>query len=291
MKDERMREQLTSGIFASEGVTRSDRVLHTPGNFAKKYLLYVQEAGTLESLTPHICRRKNLDSYLIFEVLDGKGSITYEDRSYELHPGECIWIDCQQEFTHISSREMPWRLAWIHFNGNCAGEFYSLFRERHDSPVFLPADAGEIRRLLEQVLRGVKEHVKELDIHSLLTQLAAACIRQASEKDMLRDAREYINANFKEQKLPQLLEQRFAVSAGELEALFLDSFGIGLRDYILNRRFNAAKEQLRFSILPVTEVIRESGIGNEDLFYRLFQEYENMCPQEYREKWAQWMKD
>lgn len=291
MTDKRMQGQLTSGMFASEGVTRSDRVLHTPGNFAKKQLLYVQEAGTLESLTPHICRRKNLDSYLIFEVLDGKGSIAYEDKSYELHQGECIWIDCRQEFSHISSREMPWRLAWIHFNGNCAGEFYRLFRERHNLPVFLPADERKIRLLLEQVLHGVKENVPELEVHSLLTQLAAACILQAGEKDLLRDAREYINANFKENGLVRLLEQRFGVSAQELEELFLDRFGIRLGDYILNRRFNAAKEQLRFTILPVAEVIRQSGIGNEELFYRLFQENENMCPQEYREKWAQWMKD
>ena len=291
MMDKTTKKGYVSGIFASEGVTRSDRVLHTPGNFAKKYLLYVQEAGMLESLTPHICRRKNLDSYLIFEVLDGKGSITYEGREYELHQGECIWIDCRQEFAHISSREMPWRLAWIHFNGNCAGEFYGLFRERHDSPVFLPADASRVQRILEQVLYALKENIPELEVHSLLTQLAAACIQQASEKDMLRDAREYINANFKESGLAQLLEQRFGVSEQELEEMFLESFGIGLRDYILSRRFNAAKEQLRFTILPVAEVIRESGIGNEDLFYRLFQEYENMRPQEYREKWAQWMKD
>ncbi len=278
-------------MFASKGVTRSDRVLHTPGSFAKKNLLYVQEAGTLESLIPHICRRKHLDSYLIFEVLCGKGSITYEGKSYEMHQGECIWIDCRKEFAHISSSEMPWRLAWIHFNGNCAGEFYKLFCERHDSPVFVPADAGKIRRILEQVPQAVKDDAAELEIHSLLTQLAVACNQQASEKDLLRDVREYINANFKENRILQLLEQRFGIIWPELEVMFLENYGIGLMDYILNRRFNAAKEQLRFTILPVIEVIKQSGIGNEELFYRLFQEYENMSPQEYREKWAQWMKD
>lgn len=286
-----MTEKSMQGIFASEGVTRSDRILHTPGSFAKKHLLYVQEAGTLESLTPHICRRKDLDSYLIFEVLAGKGSITYEGRSYELHQGEYIWIDCRREFTHISSREMPWKLAWIHFNGSCAGEFYSLFRERHDSPVFLPADACKVQQILEQVPDAVKENVSELEVHSLLTQLIAACMHTAGGKDGIRDVRKYLDANLKENGLEELLEQRFGIPGQELEEMFLESFGIGLRDYILSRRFNAAKEQLRFTILPVAEVVRESGIGDEDLFYRLFREHENMSPQEYRQKWAQWMKD
>lgn len=30
-------------LFSVEGVTSSDRVLHTPGSFAKKNLTYVQE--------------------------------------------------------------------------------------------------------------------------------------------------------------------------------------------------------------------------------------------------------
>ena len=41
------------GIFASEGITKSDRNLYTPSSFAKQNLLYVQEVGKLESLTPH----------------------------------------------------------------------------------------------------------------------------------------------------------------------------------------------------------------------------------------------
>ena len=36
-------------LFSVEGVTSSDRVLHTPGSFAKKNLTYVQETGVLKS--------------------------------------------------------------------------------------------------------------------------------------------------------------------------------------------------------------------------------------------------
>lgn len=286
-----MAEQTIKGIFASKGITKSDRVLHTAGTFAQKYLLYVQEAGILESLVPHICRREHLDSYLIFKVLEGKGTITYEGNTYEIHKGEYIWIDCKPAFEHISSAAEPWKLLWIHFNGNCAGEFYRLFQERNASPVFLPADTSVAQRLLEQVLDAVKSNVSELEVHSLLTQLAVACIRPVDEKGMMKDVREYINANFKESGLVQLLSERFRVSRQEMEEMFSKSFGIGLRDYILSRRFNAAKEQLRFTIHPVEEVIAESGIGNEDLFYQLFREFEGTSPEEYRRNWAQWIKD
>lgn len=44
-------------MFATEGMTSSDRSLHTPGDYAQQNLLYVQEVGRLKSLKPHRCIR------------------------------------------------------------------------------------------------------------------------------------------------------------------------------------------------------------------------------------------
>lgn len=286
-----MTEKMTEGMFATEGITRSNRILHMPGIFAKKYLLYVQEAGVLESLAPHVCRRESLESYLIFQVLEGKGSVTLDGATYELHKGECIWIDCRKKYEHKSDDVQPWKLAWIHFDGNCAKEFYERFRERDRLPAFLPADGAKVRGLLGRIFEAAKENMPELEVHSLLTQLIAACIKPADEKGMLKDVREFVNANYKEKELIRLITERFAVPRQELEQQFEECFGIGLRDYILSRRFHAAKEQMRFTILPMEKVIEESGIRNEDLFYQMFREYENTSPEKYRKNWAQWMKE
>lgn len=278
-------------MFASEGVTKSDRMLHTPGSFAKKNLLYVQEVGTLQSLVPHVCKRDNLDSYLIFEVLDGEGTVTTEGQTIELHTGECVWIDCHNAFEHISSEEHPWKLAWVHFNGVSAREFYELFRERNDVLVFTPLDTREVSQLILTVLEKLRVNASELEVHSLLTQLVVCCAEQKNEKERMEEVREYINLHFKDSELQAALSEYFHMSAEEVNDSFTKSYGIGVRDYILNRRFNAAKELLRFTIQPIAEVIEESGIGNEDLFYQLFKENESMSPEDYRKKWAQWIKD
>lgn len=278
-------------MFASEGVTKSDRMLHTPGTFAKKNLLYVQEVGTLQSLVPHICRRENLDSYLIFEVLDGEGTVTTEGRTIELHTGECVWIDCHKAFEHISSEVHPWKLAWVHFNGVSAREFYELFRERHDVPVFNALDGLEVSKLILTILEKLRVNASELEMHSLLTQLVVGCAEQKDEKNRMEEVREYINVHFREHDLQAVLAEHFHMSTEEMNDNFTKSYGIGVRDYTLNRRFNAAKELLRFTIQPIAEVIEESGIGNEDLFYQLFKENESMSPEDYRKKWAQWIKD
>lgn len=279
------------GMFLSEGVTKSDRMLHTSGTFAKNNLLYVQEVGKLQSLSPHICRRERLDSFLIFEVLEGKGVITFEDKKRELRKNECIWIDCHQPFEHISSEGEPWKLAWVHFNGKCAKEFYELFREKNEDFVFIPLEIKKIQNLIEQILNEVKENASELEIHSLLTQLITECCINKKPKNRSQEIREFINTNYKEEELIEVIESRFKLQRENLEGMFEQNYGIGLREYILNRRFNVAKELLRFTIKPIDNIIIESGIRNEDLFYQLFKEKESISPEEYRKSWAQWIKD
>lgn len=277
-------------MFASEGVTKSDRMLHTPSSFAKNNLLYVQEVGTLQSLKPHVCRRENLDSYLILEVLEGEGSITAEGCTIELHAGDCAWIDCHNMFEHISSELHPWKLAWVHFNGVSAKEFYEVFHERNKIPVFAPEHV-KVSDFIFAILEKARINVSELELHSLLTQLVVCCAEHRSEKERIEEVREYINLHFREDKIQALLTEHFHMSAEELNICFAKSYGINVRDYVLNRRFNAAKELLRFTIQPIEEVMQESGIRNEDLFYQLFRENEAMTPEDYRKKWAQWIKD
>lgn len=283
-------------MFASEGVTKSDRMLHTPGSFAKKNLLYVQEVGTLQSLAPHVCRRENLESYLIFEVLEGEGSITTEGRMVELHAGECVWIDCHNTFEHISSEAYPWKLAWVHFNGVSAKEFYELFRERNEVPVFTMLEPAEVSQLICMILEKLRTNASELEVHSLLTRLVVCCAEHKNEsvrmeKLRMEKVREYINLHYKEVKLQTMMIDHFHMDMDALNDCFVKSYGIGVHEYALNRRFNAAKELLRFTIQPIEEIVKESGIGNEDLFYQLFKENESMSPEDYRKKWAQWIKD
>lgn len=278
-------------MFGTEGIAKSDRMLHTPGAFAKNNLLYVQEVGTLTSLKPHVCRRENVDSYLIFEVEHGEGTLTTEGKTYQLRKGDCIWIDCHNAFEHISSSKKGWNLAWVHFNGAGAKAFYELFREKNVEAVFVTEEAEEVSKAVRNIFQKMSVNASEIEIHVELTRLLAACVEQVSQKDVMAEVREFINVHYQTQDLRKVLADKFEKTVEVLDEEFTKSYGIGLRDYILNRRFNAAKELLRFTIQPISEVIEDSGILNEDLFYQLFKENENMTPEEYRRRWAQWIKD
>ena len=290
------------GFFSTEGIAESDRSIHTPGTFAKQNLLYVQEVGRLQSLRPHKCIRENLDSWLFMIVLKGKGSLDIKGKHYEFGEGDCALIDCEEHYEHISDEEDAWSLAWVHFNGHGAKGYYELFKKCNGGEnVFQGGDISAWDGIIGELLTAQKERNFQAELHcgELLLGLMNRIIDSVSDGDILNseqeklaieELREYLNERFAEREILALLEKDFGEDVKLLGKSFLNKFGISVEEYISSRRFNAAKELLRFSIKPVEEVAKVAGIGDIIVMQQMFRENEGMTAEEYRAKWAQWIR-
>lgn len=289
-------------LFSTSGITDSVRMLHTPGEFARKNLLYVQEVGRLKSLRVHKSQRENLNSYLFFGVESGEGTVFIGSDSYKVREGDCVLINCSNYYAHESSVDKPWELIWVHFNGHGAEEYFRLFMEQNEhKSVFRPGSMKDMKAYIGELMECQKEKDLEAELQSgeILLRLLNSCIlsvmrqkgnQQDRYKEICREIRESVNERYRQANLVAALAEKYEMEEDELDDCFHKTYGITLRDYILNRRFTAAKELLRFTIKPVKEIVDESGIGNDDLFRRLFQDGEGMTAEEYRMKWAQWVK-
>ena len=73
----------------------SKRIINTPSSAAKQTFFYMQETGYLKAIDAARSQRQNLDSYLIAAVVEGNGSLTISDKTYNISKGECFFIDCR----------------------------------------------------------------------------------------------------------------------------------------------------------------------------------------------------
>ena len=87
-------------------IVSSDRVLYTPTSIAKSALLYLQEIGFLQAKQPHTSSRTHLSSYLFFCVNSGSGELEYQDKRHKLTTGDCVFIDCQQPYSHSTDKDL-----------------------------------------------------------------------------------------------------------------------------------------------------------------------------------------
>lgn len=290
-----------NSLFSDESMTKSDRSLHTPGNFAKKNLLYVQEVGRLQSLQPHRCIREKLASFLFMVVLEGRGILEVSDRHYDLQKGNCVLIDCMEHYEHISDKEDAWKLAWVHFNGEAARGYYDLFYRYNGGNVFVVEDVQPWDNMIGNLLDKQKgrDFLAELECGELLLHILNQIIHNVSRMSVLADGseqeiaaavREYLNEHYAEDSVLSGLTGSMTEDINVLCNLFHQFFGIRIDEYINNRRLNEAKEMLRFSIKPVEEIATEVGIGDVGVLQQMFSTNEGMTAEEYRMKWAQWIR-
>lgn len=109
-----MRDSFFEKYKTSE-VTNTRRVINTPSSFIKSNFLYIQEAGYLKSLRPHLSRRSGLSSYLFLIVLSGSGSVSYRDTAgSHLFPASDSPQDAKHPLTRVAARagDCFFRLQW-----------------------------------------------------------------------------------------------------------------------------------------------------------------------------------
>lgn len=289
-------------IYTTVTMTKSERYLHTPGSFARQNLLYVQEVGQLKSLQPHRCVREKLDSFLLLVVLEGKGTLKIGDRQLAVGKGDCAWIDCMGHYEHISDEQDAWKLAWVHFNGKSARAFYELFSKLNKAQsVFHVEDTEEWFEIVKGIMACQREKsiLSELVCGEQIMHLvnkAVKCVADFSvfenggDKPAATEVREFISEQYTEKNVLELVANEFGKSMDEIGTTFRNAYGISIEEYISRRRYNAAKELLRFSVKPMEAVAMESGIGDLISMQQMFIQNDGMSAEEYRKKWAGWIR-
>ena len=294
MKERMKREDLF--VPEKRELTQSKRILYTPSGFARESLIYLQEVGTLTALTAHECKRRGLDSFLVFYVLDGNGKIGYNGVTYELNPGDLVFVDCRRPYWHSTDPEKLWKLSWIHFSGHSMEKIYQKYEERGGVPVWNDVDERAFRDLFDPLYRiadgdsSIRDMQINEQLSKLLTWLMEMAFRGTKDSDGhgkrdLSELREYLEAHFAEKITLDDLSERFFINKFYLTKIFREQFGISVNHYVMQLRITKAKQMLRFTDEKAETIGEMCGFGPLTYFSRAFRKSEGLSPTEYRKKW------
>jgi AraC-like DNA-binding protein len=288
--------------YKTSEVTNTRRVICTPSAFARQHFFYLQEAGYLKNTRPHLSRRKGLDSYLFLIVLSGEGHVSYTlsgtsgesvAQTHPAVPGDCFYLDCTREYSHISSEANPWELLWIHFNGSQAAAYYDYFAERsswHLHPLHLSELIAAIDTILalNETRSENTEILTSQQIVNIFTILSTEQLRETDDsrlKEKLKNIVSYLDGHYTEDISLDRLSQMFFISKYYLSREFKKEYGMTVIQYILSKKITCAKELLRYSNSSIEEIATLSGIGDPSYFNKVFRKLEGCTASEYRKKW------
>lgn len=176
----------------SSSVT-SSRILYTPSTFARTSLLHLQEIGSLQAIHQHTSTRTNLTSFLCFVVLSGEGTLSYEEQTYQLGEGDCVFIDCRKAYSHSTSDNL-WSLQWCHFYAPSLPAVYEKYKERGGLPVFHPADIEPFTTLLTDIydLASSSDYIRDMRINEKLGSLLTLLMEQSWHPESITISRKWL---------------------------------------------------------------------------------------------------
>ena len=273
----------------------SNRILHTPSEFARENLLYLQEIGQVHARQPHISTHPDLASYLFIIVLSGSGRLSYLGEEYKLSRGDCVLINCKNEYFHESSDDL-WTIRWIHFYGPTAPGIYRKYMERGGEVLFHPETMGDFVNCWEKLfeLAASDDHIKDMRINEHLSALCCLLMAESwhpesripgKERQSLLEIQKYLKDHLSEKITLTMLSEKFYVNKYYLTRLFRNEYGLTVGSYLLQTRISHAKELLRFSGLSIEEISERCGITPLYYFSRIFKQVEGISPMDYRKKW------
>lgn len=306
-----MRDSFFEKYKTSE-VTNTRRVINTPSAFTRENFFYIQEAGYLKSLKPHMSRRSGLKSYLFLVVLSGSGKVAYRDtskhmakdsnaahgnthiRSVSAQAGDCFFLDCEGEYTHISSEDDPWELMWIHFYGPQASAYYAYFREQQNWN-FHTNQLAELTTAIQSVIRFHEEPTDDTDLltaQQIVNILTLICTDNSTNDSTdsalsgkLKSVLHYLDEHFTEDISLDSLAEQFFISKYYLSREFKKEYGTTIIQYVLAKKITNAKELLRYSNSSIEEIARLCGIDDASYFNKVFKKMEGCTASEYRKRW------
>lgn len=279
----------------SNDLVKSNRIIYTPSQFAKQSLLYLQETGDLKAKAPHISRRNQLSSYLFFMVLEGHGTMTYQNKTYHLKPHDCIFIDCHKCYEQSSSLDL-WHLKWVHFNGPMMDSLYQKYIERGGQPVFTSEQFEEYISCLDQIFKIADslDYIKDMMLNEQFSHLLSLLMKDSWNPEQAKEASQYDITQIKKfidenvDKKIQLddLANMFFINKFYLTRRFKEKYDTTINAYINQVKITQAKRLLRFSNDSIETIAHSIGIDDANYFSRLFKKIEGTTPGQYRKLWS-----
>ena len=275
---------------------QSSRIIYTPSTFARSSLIHLQETGTLQALYPHKSERRNLNSCLFFTVLSGSGALVYEDRSYNLNLGDCVFIDCRKNYAHSTDDDL-WSLQWCHFYGPNMNAIYQKYQERGGKPVFRSSQLQHYKSILDKLysIANSPDYVRDMRIHEKLSSLLILLMEDAWDEDKstdhtsititdIQEIKEYLDTHFKDKITLAQLSSHFYINKSYMQSLFKDRYGSTINAYLNQVRITYVKQQLRFTDKTI-EVLAEELHIDPPYLSRMFKKIEGISPSAFRQGW------
>ena len=248
------------------------------------------------------------EKFEIYYLLQGERNYFIDQRSYHVKKGDLVLINKNllHKTSTIDQNNPEHERILIQFDQSLfsslaaemkIAELFNIFKKKEN---VLSLNPEQQLWLEEELFNLTAEHKKENTAENLLyikimivellifikrisLKSAAQNLDYPNQKHKnISEIAAYINQNFKKSLSLSQLAAKFNYSSAYLSRAFKEVTGFNFVEYKNNVRIKEASKLLLQSDLSVTEIATEVGYNNITHFGRIFKEFTELSPLEYR---------
>ncbi len=233
------------------------------------------------------------NQYLMHFVTEGKGTYTVRGKEFPVGPGEVFLIYPGEITFYRADTQEPWTYCWIAFHGKEAETITKRCGFTKEVPVIDYAKKeAEKKERVETLLAGLLKEAapkkqSEYALKGYLYLIFDQLEQSENQEDdwgeqYVRKAKDYIAEHFSYDVKIQDVAAYIGIDRTYLYRLFVEYQKQSPHEYLLNLRFQEARNMLRFSDMSVTMIACSCGFKDSSSFCRYFKKTYGISPLAYR---------
>ncbi len=222
----------------------------------------------------------------VYAVFSGHGTIHCNNHSIPMEAGNVYVLPTGTDFSYQCHSDME----KMYFHINLFGySHYDLFQYMTDCAV-LPFDVESLQQTAKWMEQG--DNYAVIQIKTWLYQMVFAALKATNTNighieeysPLVKHTIHYVESHLHSALAASEIAASLQVSPAWLKTQFRKEVGLPLRQYVNDRLFYYAEQQLRLTSRTVVDISNQLGFCDAYYFSRMFSARYGVSPREYRKR-------
>ena len=228
-------------------------------------------------------------------VLNGKGIITMNGKTYHINKGNIFVIMKGIAINYYADNEDPWEYMWVTFDGEKAADYLAYAGFTFDNPVItstIPTATYHpmIEKILDANTLTLANEIRRVGyLYDLLSTMIDAQNSAKGERrydysneTYVEHALQYISLNYSKHIKVNDIANDIGINRSYFTSIFKKAFHVSPQEYLMNYRFQKAAELIKSTNLSIQDISNLVGYENPYNFSKMFKNFHGTSPKNYR---------
>ena len=258
--------------------------------------LYITDIGYYPKASGHFRSRPDgANENVLIYCIDGKGWFSVNNKKYNIDRNQFFILEKNLPHEYGADRQSPWSIYWVHFTGEKAAIFSSVFNQVLD---IAPSESDRIQErisIFEEIYQNLELGYSQDNLEYVsmcLWHLLASfrfvqqfrVVNKIKQVNLIQQTVLYMKENLNKNLKIEEIADHVHYSVSHFSLMFTKSTSYSPLEYFAQLRIQRACQYLDHTDLSIKSIAYELGFSDPFYFSKVFKTHTSLSPLQYKNR-------